>query len=154
MIKDRLYILAIFLLTACGDSPTDPKGERLPNVAGTYTGEVVFTAYTLSPDPLYGTGELVVVQVNEQVTVAPSMTFSGETTTFEEITGVLDPEGIFSITEAAITQQEEGYDPICGDRVGSGASLIFYTNTVKISLSWSTSLCGSITLSGTLTLIK
>ena len=136
-------VLAVSVLTGCGDSPTGPT-SRIPEVAGTYTGPLIVQVPTNS---FQGTARLHVAQAGAQLTITGSISLLGTTAQVTAIAGTINEMGFFIPTAGvAAGVVHEG----CGRIVTTRTNITFTGRRVRWEEDASTVLCGSFELSGTL----
>ena len=136
-------VLAALALTAC-----DNMTGGVPQVAGTYTGPLVF----LFPDlgiETESTARLTVVQAGAEVTVSGSLTIAGTTIGVTAFTGMINSTGFFTTTDDGVSGTTS--DATCGTYRPVSSSLTFSGREARLVESASTDYCGNIHLSGTLT---
>ena len=143
----RVWTVAVLAVAAsgCGDSGTAPApAPELPNVAGTYAGEI-------RVDVLVGQGRIVVEQDGERVSATGTFTRPARTFELAEVAGLVSASGAVQL-EAGSTWHPVGlhFDPECEFETMQSATLAFAGDLAMISESW-TSACHAIELSGTLT---
>ena len=137
-------LIVVLLLGACGDSsPVAPSPPPLPQVAGTYTGEITLGTRGLQVSV---TGRMAVTQAGSQVTVALGLTeVDGSTSTLPSITGTLTAAGVLNIPTPAPEEDED-----CGTFTGESLSTNFSGNSVRVDWIIGSTLCGNIEVRGTL----
>ena len=137
------FVLAVSVLTGCGDSPTGPT-SRIPEVAGNYTGPLIVQVPTNS---FQGTARLNVAQAGAQLTITGSISLLGTTAQLTAIAGTINEMGFFIPTAGvAAGVVREG----CGRIVTTRTNITFTGRRVRWEEDASTVLCGSFELSGTL----
>ncbi len=139
-------------LTRQGDntsppSPTPmPPQPVIPNVAGTYRGPLTLSALIEgSMVSSSGTMSMTVAQDGAQLAITGSYEVVGETTDLGTISGTIDAAGRVTLT----APDEE--DPDCGTIMEAIITLTFTGNMVVFRTTATTSVCGPIELSATLT---
>ena len=139
-------LVVAMLVVACGDSSPVSPSPTLPQVAGTYTGEVDAVIQNLGGIQI--PGRMVVTQSGSQVTVALTLTFEGDE---EEIraTGTLTAAGVLNIPLSAAP--EVGGTNDCGAVTPESIVTNFSGNSVRFDWIYSTSSCSNFELRGTLT---
>jgi hypothetical protein len=149
-----LAVASALLLPACSrDGPT--ASSRIPNVAGTYSGPNVAGTYT-GPVDFTEDGVVIatlsmrmnIVQSGSRLTVNGAATFGGESIRLPAITGIVDETGFFTPTSGGDSSLA---DPDCGTFTATSFTLTFSGNTVRYDEQATTSFCGHLQLSGTLT---
>ena len=141
--------LAAAVLAACdGSSPTAPS--QYPDVAGTYSGPLVYVAGEPgSQESLDGTMRIIVTQSESQVTVNGSMTIIGQTAEIPPARGTIDETGEVSFSEDVLGEVTD--DPDCGERRIATLSLVFSDGTATLNQVTRTTECGDFTVSATMT---
>ena len=139
-------LIVVLLLGACGDSSPvapSPSPPPLPQVAGTYTGELTVGARGLQV-PV--TGRMDVTQAGSQVTVALGWPDpDGSTSTLPSVTGTLTAAGVLNIPTPAPEEDED-----CGTLTAESLSINFSGNSVRVDWIIGSTLCGNIEVRGTL----
>ena len=145
-------VLALALVvSACGgDTPTAPSPSvpQIPQVAGTYTGSLQFSAPSLDFTATTP-ANVTVVQAGSQLTITGTLTFDGTPSEVPAITGTVNATGFFTATGGGSSLGED--DPTCGTLTPTAFTITFSGNTLRWVEQVGTSLCGNVELSGTLT---
>ena len=136
-------VLAALALTAC-----DNMTGGVPQVAGTYTGPVVFRFPDLGLEAA-GRARLTVVQSGAEVTIGGSLTVAGTTADVTSFTGMINSTGFFTATAHGVSGTVS--DATCGTYRPVSSSLTFSGREVRLVENVNTDYCGNIQLSGTLT---
>ena len=151
---DAMRILSLLvvamLLVACGDSSPVSPSPTLPQVAGTYTGQVDNELQGFGSGQV--SGRMMVTQSGSQVTVALTLTFPDGDERGTPTTGTLTAAGVLNIPLSAAPDVGEGDDD-CGTLTPESIVTNFSGNSVRFDWIYSTSLseCGNFELRGTLT---
>ena len=140
---------AIVVIAACdGSGPTAPSAY--PDVAGTYSGNVVLAAGEPGRrETIHGTMRIAAAQSGSQVTVSGSITFFGETEELEQIPGTINEAGEFTFPGDDLVGETLN-DPDCGEHSVT-MSLVFSDGTAKFGQVVETAACGQFRLDATLT---
>ena len=138
-------LVVAMLVVACGDSSPVSPSPTLPQVAGTYTGEVDAVIQDFA---IQLPSRMVVTQSGSQVTVALTLTIEGDE---EEIraTGTLTAAGVLNIPLSAAP--DVGGTNDCGAVTPESIVTNFSGNSVRFDWIYSTSSCSNFELRGTLT---
>ena len=145
-----LIVMFATITVACGGgssgSPTSPSSQ-FSNVAGTYTGQLVFSAdgEFIANIP----ARLVAVQSGSQVTINSRLTIGGVPTDLPAMTGNINRTGFFTAT-AGGGSSAPIYDEDCGYITPTATSLTFSSGTVQYVEIDRTDYCGTWNFSGTL----
>ena len=165
-------VLVALVTVGCGDSdgPVAPT-PQIPQVSGVYSGQMLME---VGRNVWAGTARISVGQAGRQVTVGGSVDFAGHTVPINAMTGTIDAAGTFSGTagqglgaglvdllvldahsqvreQAAAALLGGDADYTCGAKGLASASLVFSGQTVQFSETWTTTQCGLVEVSGTLT---
>ena len=144
-------VFAFTALPGCNQgsqSPAAPTLPGVPQVAGTYTGSLSFSAPALSAQALTGSARMVVVQSGSQLTITGSVTFLGETAALPAITGTVNSTGFFTATAGGVTGSVA--DETCGAIRPTAGTITFSGRTMEIYESATTDFCGSFQITGNL----
>ena len=118
-------MLAISVLTGCGDGPTAPTSQ-IPDVAGTYAGP--FTMHMTANDSFPGSARFDVAQAGAQLTITGSMTLLGTTAQLAAIPGTIDATGIFTPTAGGAAGV---VNDACGRVTTTATSITFFGHTLR-----------------------
>ena len=91
---------------------------------------------------------MTVVQVVAQVTITGYTSFGGVTTPLSAVTGTINATGFVTITSAPPPSAQ---DPNCGTITAARSSLTFSGDTLRFVSNSTTTYCGNLQASGTLT---
>ena len=148
-----LATFALIVLVGCGGdgggTPVEPT-PQYPQVAATYAGPVVITLLATG-ETIVGTGQAVVVQAGNQLTINSSMTIAGVEVALAAVTGTINETGFFTLTASGAVPGPPTTLGECGILTLTSASLTFAGRTLTYQESHNTTFCGSITLVATLT---
>ena len=145
MKKKLVFILALSALAPACDNITGPS---YPDVAGTYSGPLVWSL-SIDPTPVTGTMSITVVQQDSQLTVTGSITMLGTTSQLPAITGTINETGFFTATSGGAAGNIP--DPTCGVITTTSSTLTFSGNSARFHETASTQYCGSWSFDATLT---
>ena len=137
-------VLAVNVLTGCGDNPTAPT-SRIPEVAGTYTGPL--TIQVTANDSFQGSARLDVAQAGAQLTITGSYTLLGTTAQLPAIPGTIDEMGLFIPAAGGAAGV---VNDSCGRVNTTSTDITFSGRTVRWEETASTEFCNDFALSGTL----
>lgn len=118
-------VLAISVLTGCGDGPTAPTSQ-IPDVAGTYTGP--FTMHMTANRSFQGSARFDVAQAGAQLTITGSMTLLGTTAQLAAIPGTINATGIFTPTADGAAGV---VNDACGRVTTTATSIAFFGHTLR-----------------------
>ena len=141
----RVTGLVITTIPATVRLTTPPIDPTFPNVAGTYTGPLDLTIAGLT---VTLSARMTVVQSGAQLTITWSALFAGETVQLPAITGNINQTGFFTATSGFSSNID---DPNCGRITTTSSILTFSGNTARYVETATSSFCGNISISGTLT---
>ncbi len=145
--KERIcasaVVAAVLALGAC-----DMTGG-VPDVAGTYEGPVLMRFPDLDNLDVRGSARLSVVQDGSEVTIAGSLTLAGTTAEVPAFTGEVSATGFVTVTQSGVSGTAS--DTTCGTYRPVSSSLTFDGDEARLVENVSTTYCGNIHLSGTLT---
>ena len=139
-------VVCLAIVSACGGSPSSPTSQ-IPDVAGTYTGSLTWTADGAFVASIQA--RLTVVQAGAQLTVSGSLTLLGQTVQVAAVTGTVNATGFFTVSGGGFAGAVD--DATCGTIRGTSASLTFSGNTARYVETDTTDFCGNWNFSGTLT---
>ena len=141
-------VVACLAVAACdGNSPTSPSPQtQVPQVAGTYAGsfDLIVDGSLLGS----GTAQMTVVQAGAQLTITGSFILAGATLPSRAVTGTINATGFVTITSAP---PPNSTNPTCGTIAAARSSLTFSGNTVRFVDDFTSTYCGNLRASGTLT---
>ncbi len=146
----RKYLIPILLLLLILVIWIFPRNPNLSNVAGTYTGDLVYRGGTT----IFGKFvvapriQMKVDQVGETITAMGTLTFDDRVTDLPAITGEINATGFFTPTAGGAVGEYK--DPNCGQFVTTSASMVFSLETLRIQETYVTQWCGDISASGLL----
>ena len=154
MIRRSLFSLTAaallaLVLAACEDMA--PTVSGVPNVAGTYTGDVTVSMPELN---ITGTGQMTmtVVQDGETVTITGSQTWDGVTTGLTALTGTVSKTGVFAAEESGVIDAEAALSNTIRGRLRPiSASLTFVQRRIEYEVTVRSTLCGLIGIHASLT---
>jgi hypothetical protein len=151
IMRARIFgsILVLMSVVACGGGGgvTSPNAaNQIPNVAGTYTGPLSWTADGVPVATI--SAQMNVAQAGSQLTINGTLSVNGQTFPMTAVTGSINATGYFTATSGGVAGT---YDPDCGSIRGIDASLTFSGRTAQYVEHDSTTYCGNWTISGTLT---
>ena len=128
-----------------GRLTTAPPDPTFPNVAGTYTGplDLTFAGVTVTLS-----AGMTVVQSGSQLTITGYASFAGEIIQLPAVTGNINQTGFFTATSGFASDID---DPTCGHITTTSSTLTFSGNTARYVETATSSFCGNISISGTLT---
>ena len=150
VLLSAVAVVAVLAAAGCDDastpsspSPTRPVQPQIPQVAGTYTGSMTLT---VAGNSLTGSGTMTVVQSGSQLTITGSATIAGETIQMPAVTGTINATGFFTLTGGG-SLVSEWEDPTCGTMQIVSSTLTFSGRTLRYVESATTTLCGPLQIS-------
>ena len=146
----NLLALVVVLLPACNNSSPAAPTPAIPDVAGAYSGPLVFTV-AVDPDntqTLNGTMRLVATQSGSQVTLNGTITIFGDTEELPPTVGRINEDGEFTFSD----DDFEGVmtDPECGESRLSRMTLVFMDSMAVFEQVIETTDCGNFTVASTM----
>lgn len=151
-VRSTIVVVIVVLcsaLVACGkETPTSPSTPQIPQVAGTYNGQLTLTALATG-ERFIGSAQMVVRQAGSQLTVSGSMTILGLTTQLSAVTGTINATGFFTLTGGGFTGSVDAGE--CGRLRPLTASLTFSGRTANYVETAETDFCGTFQLTADLT---
>ena len=126
-------VLAISVLTGCGDGPTAPTSQ-IPDVAGTYTGP--YTMYMT--DSFQGSARFDVAQAGAQLTITGSMTLLGMTAQMPAVRGTISATGVFTPSAGGAGGV---VNDDCGAVTTTATTITFFGRTLRWIEAASTEFC-------------
>ena len=121
-------LVVAMLLVACGDSSPVSPSPTLPQVAGTYTGQVDIELQGFGSGQV--SGRMMVTQSGSQVTVALTLTFPDGDERGTPTTGTLTAASVLNIPLSAAPDVGEGDDD-CGTLTPESIVTNFSGNSVR-----------------------
>ena len=146
----NLLALLVVVLPACNNSSPAAPTPAIPDVAGTYSGPLVFTV-AVDPDntqTLNGTMRLVATQSGSQVTLNGTITIFGAADDLPPTVGMINEDGEFTFAD----DDFEGVmtDPECGESRLTRMTLVFMDGTAVFEQVIETTDCGTFTVAATM----
>ena len=153
--RQAVLIFGILISTATGiacdegGGPTSPT-PQFPQVAGIYRGPATILSSVMGS--LTGYSEMVVVQAGSELTITGSLTIGRDTVPLVAMTGTINRTGFFTLHAGGPTTSIDGQiDPECGRWNITSSSLAFVGRTLQAVVTATTTYCGILNISGTLT---
>ena len=139
--------VSVFGVSCGGSSPNSPSAiNQIPNVAGSYTGPITWTANGTFIAAL--TMKMTVAQASSQLTLTGTISLGNQTFPMTAVTGNINATGFFTATAGGAASTS--FDPTCGTIRGVDASLTFSGNSAQYVEHDSSQYCGSWTFSGSI----
>ncbi len=146
-IRFSTFLLTLLLFTQIScDSGGEPD---LPQVAGTYSGDLIYEL-TLRDLRLTETARARynVVQSGSTLTISGTINLLGDVSDIAAVTGEINATGFFSPTAGGSLGSYR--DPTCGQITTTSSSLTFSGDNLRIQQSAVTDACGDISVRGVL----
>ena len=146
--KNSPWLIATVVAVLAGCSAE--SSPRYPQLAGTYTGPATITVFATGVT-ITGSGQAVVVQSRNELTISASLTFEGVESVLPAVTGTINETGFFTLTASGAVPGPPVVLGNCGVLTLTSQSLTFAGRTLTFQESARTTFCGSLTLAATFT---